>query len=426
MIFGRSLALHLLLLKLVADLAYVSYISPAFLYAGFDVDIDHAKYLASLLLTMVLGLLLPARVNRPSDFLLAVIVTFIVLPIICIWSLRDQSTAFLLQVLAGFLLTWMVVCLPRIRLIPLAGGYYIFMGVAVGVSVTYLYFYVSRGGLAFFSFDLGKVYQSREAFENQVLWDWVVYLARWFSKIVVVAGIAVALARRSATLFVLFMAIGLASFFMTTAREQLVYPFIPIGLFVLCKIGRSPSRWMVFSFATVMLVGIATYLVFDSIDLLSFSTLRAFMVIGQNHFLYYEFFNENRVLLFSQNLLSGLVPYPYEKPVPLIIGEGRFGGEGTFSNAGLFASGYMQARFVGILFYSLLTGLVLKLVDSLVTYRMPLHVGLSIGFVAIYQLANIDLLTAMLTQGMAFALLLLYFLSGSGRSLRQGEAVYER
>ena len=79
------------------------------------------------------------------------------------------------------------------------------------------------------------------------------------------------------------------------------------------------------------------------------------------------------------------------------------------SNANLWADAYANFGYVGIFLFSVLLAIVLWLYDSLASRCDRRLAALAIGLPA-FALANTGLLTALLTNGIGLAMLLVYLM----------------
>ncbi len=111
-------------------------------------------------------------------------------------------------------------------------------------------------------------------------------------------------------------------------------------------------------------------------------------------------------MLAQSKLTFGLVEYPYDLDSSHLIGYHYYNNELTGANTGWLGAGYMHFGFAGMIFYALLVGLLLSMVDMLVKNREHSISG-AILFVPLFVLfQSSDLPTCMLTHGFLLALFL--------------------
>jgi hypothetical protein len=130
-------------------------------------------------------------------------------------------------------------------------------------------------------------------------------------------------------------------------------------------------------------------------------------VPGQLTSYYFDYFSSHPWAMLGDGTLKGLVPYPYDLPVPNLIAREYFGDPNIVANANIWADGYANFGYLGMLIATLILALTMMLLDAA-------SKGLSLRLVALIlvmpavSLANSAMLTSILTQGLGLTLLLLY------------------
>ena len=133
---------------------------------------------------------------------------------------------------------------------------------------------------------------------------------------------------------------------------------------------------------------------------------RVFFVPAQLSFDYFEFFNKNELVLWSNSILSNVKNYPYQLSIPKLIGE--YNGSGSSANNGFISSGFSHWGYYGVIFYSLLFGLILRILDYASYYGLPIWFVLAMTITPLRDaLISSDLFTTLLTHGLLVALFLL-------------------
>ena len=130
---------------------------------------------------------------------------------------------------------------------------------------------------------------------------------------------------------------------------------------------------------------------------------------GQLTGMWFEFFSNNRLALLGHSVLSGFTNYPYSLEPPALIGEMYFGHDRMNADANIWADGFANFSYFGMLGATVLLGAWLWLVDSSGDRRNTRLVMLMIG-VPGFVLANCGLLTSLGNHGLGFTLLLIYLL----------------
>jgi hypothetical protein len=125
---------------------------------------------------------------------------------------------------------------------------------------------------------------------------------------------------------------------------------------------------------------------------------------------YYEFFSSHPQAHLGHSILSSLVDYPYAVEPPYLIGARYFHSASNDANANIWADAYANFGYAGIVLFTILFAILLWLYDSIATGSRNTRVAaLAIGLPA-FALANGGLLTSLLTNGVALAMLLVYLM----------------
>ena len=127
-------------------------------------------------------------------------------------------------------------------------------------------------------------------------------------------------------------------------------------------------------------------------------------------FQYFDFFNNNSKLLYSEGLIGKLfgLNYPYSQPIGFVIFNyfeplGR-----SNSNTGYIAYAFANAGLLGMIVMSILFALILLILDGLVGKR-NFSKFLSLLMYPMILLNDGDLLTILLTGGLFLMIAILFF-----------------
>ncbi len=139
-----------------------------------------------------------------------------------------------------------------------------------------------------------------------------------------------------------------------------------------------------------------------------FFVRRVFFVPAQLNLEYIKFFSGNpKVYWANSRITFGLIESPFDSSIPKVVGNYLFGGE-TVSSAGFIGFGYAQAGLIGVVLYSILFGILIKLADAL-TSSSKYCVCFLFPFLTIAW-TNSDLLTCLLSHFGILTLVLAVFL----------------
>jgi hypothetical protein len=151
------------------------------------------------------------------------------------------------------------------------------------------------------------------------------------------------------------------------------------------------------------------YLLNTSLGLTALFVRRIVFMNGQITGMWFDFFSNNRFALLGHSVLKGFVNYPYSLEPPSLIGEMYFGHDKMNADANIWADGFANFGYLGMLGATLALGAWLWLVDSSGRNRNARLIMLMVG-VPGFVLANCGLLTSLGNHGLGFTLLLIYLL----------------
>ena len=137
---------------------------------------------------------------------------------------------------------------------------------------------------------------------------------------------------------------------------------------------------------------------------------RVLLVPSNLNSIFIEFFSNNPVYLWSESKLSfGLIDMPYDLRAPNLIGRVYYGDELTAANTGWIGSGFYNARFTGVIIYSLLVGMLMAYFGA-IAKRVGEKFVFGTSFVVLITIfLSADFTTVILTHGLVALLFLLLF-----------------
>ena len=86
-------------------------------------------------------------------------------------------------------------------------------------------------------------------------------------------------------------------------------------------------------------------------------------------------------------------------------------------NSGIIGAGFAQAGLLGVAFYAIVVGWIIKFVNSLIRQGVPVFVATALLIAPIRTAwADSDLFTALLSHGIIVSLVVLWLLGGARRN----------
>jgi len=139
---------------------------------------------------------------------------------------------------------------------------------------------------------------------------------------------------------------------------------------------------------------------------------RVFATPGHVGWYYYDFFSTHPQYHLSHSFLSWLGPRAYDVDPPQLIGAVYFHHQGTDANANLWSDAFANFGLAGMVGFTVVCGIVLLMIDALGRGRDARGAGPMLAIIGL-SLASSGLFTTILTQGLAFACVLMALMPSS-------------
>lgn len=401
-----SKVLTLIAYRLLLDALYVYLISDVFAYAGFDCTWELFNYTTSFITFLIFICFYPTRITRPSHFFIAYCITFLVIPLTTLYAFTNQGILSLACVLLPVTIIQMIISLKPWRLGKfLTSKLLVILSLSLITSGT-LFIIILRGGLGYFNLNFSEVYVYRDDI-NTISDGMIAYWITWVSKVIVPFFVVISYHRKRFLITLLLFLLQLFVFGITSHKSVIFYPIISLfGYVFLMKERKGIFLPLV---SSIIILFFWFLFVFSDLVLLPSLVLRrTYFVPSYLYFAYIDFFQDNPKIFWSNSFLANFVDYPYQFSSSTIVARSL--GEKSGANTTFLATAYMHGGLLGSTFYGILLGLVFRLIDSMRSGSMPACVVLGIMLPSVISLmVNADLMTALLTHGIAFAIIIIYF-----------------
>ena len=364
---------------------------------------------------------IPVPARRASTIVMWVVYLLGYLPAVVLPPFLGAELGTVLRLDLALLASMAIVALilrvpvPRIDVRPLSATTFTRMLTVTGIlGVLYLVAGFGVHGLP----NVADVYGTRDAFKSAVGGvPGAGYLIGWATGVIYPLLMAWGIARRSWSLVILSVVAQLLVYSVTGYKATLFsIAFVPLVYLAVSYFRRS--------FGLLAAVGVPAILVLSALPAAGNTALglasRMYVLPAQLTYYYYEYFSIHPKFELSHSFLRWFSTQPYAQEPPDLIGSVYFPGTGTHANAGLWADAYANFGVAGILAFSVVFGLVLWAADGVSRNRDMRIVGALLG-VAALAINSGALFTAILTNGVALALLLILFMPPVTEDLRRRE-----
>jgi hypothetical protein len=398
--------------------SYQFVVAPRYGYMGLTYESpDLPIYAVMVLLLLGIAALLPARLLRPADFLVWMLYVVVVIPALTISYLArtvsDQTQLMLGFVVAGCFALAVVISRAssewkpwRLPALPVRVFWIL---VCLFSACTYLLL-AATGSLTLSLPGLGQVYAARSAFADTASSHRLLaYLVPNQSAVINPMLMAIGIGRRKPWLVVAGI-VGNLLLYGVAGNKSVLFsiPAVLIAAY-LFRGGRRPGggvvAWGVAAFVlggavldlllrTPLVTGLVTRRVMDVPGFLTGAWVATFLDQPKAHFAY--------------SFLSPFLTYPYPVTPPFVVSQNVFGVPTVNANANLFADGFANFGWLGMLFETLVL-IVILVVANASRHRIPLASAVMVLVVPGFSMTNSSVLTSLLTHGVALTLLIVLF-----------------
>ena len=389
---------------------FVNLIYPNFSF--FELDINYLKLFIAFIFTLIFSTLLPTDFSKPSSIFLHIQFLLPILPMLVLYGSSNLPSEYMIMTLVSFL--WLM----QVRKIKIRPIFFQKISVNVlilsllGLSFAFITTeYLARGGLL--NFNYYEIYSTRFLNVETDVNPLINYLSSFTGVVLLPFAIILSVIRRSVILCLLTLVASTMLFGITNHKAIIFYPFLSLFLYFFLS-GKNAIKTMLFSTLLLISVSIILMLTLEEIGLFvtALGVRRIFFTPALLNFYYYEFFLDNAYVLWSNSKITlGLLDYPYSLSPSYLIGSNFLGNELSGANTGWLGSGYMHAGPIGLFLYASFIGIIFAYLDSCRAFLEP-RLIVSLTIVPIFiMLLSADFFSALLTNGVLLALLLLCFIS---------------
>jgi hypothetical protein len=409
----------LLFLSLVY--AYDSYIVPEWGYMGFTFHEDYWRFVQSLVITLILGLLVPAVLKNPSDILINIQFIFPILPMLVIYARSNQSLEYISFVIFLFLLIITLnklkidfLKIPKIKITKFSYQIIAISSCALVILTIVLIAFLTN--LQFVNFNLLRVYEFRSQISTAIP-GYFSYFYSISSKILIPTLIILCFHNKQYKILPFVFVLSILMFGLTSHKAVLFYPCISIFIYFFVR-WKYPIQKIILS--SILTILISLFMFHNEINNLIPSLLvrRVYFVPASLNYMYYDFFSKNPKTLFADSKITlGLIEYPYDVKGAKIVGSLIYPGSTANANTGWVGSGYMNLGYIGMFLYSIIISLLFKLLNNISNRIDSLSLTLSLVIVPFFTLfQSSDLLTTLLSHGLIFSFIIIMIIPSKRRN----------
>lgn len=397
-------------------LAYNSVIVPLWGYLGFRSIAAPGHATLGMIFATLPSLWMPAGLKRPSQVLYWLLYLLVAVPVcvVPIYSLQAQSAGplvFAACIIAMLALLTIAYQVPLLRLRGVHLKHHEFIVILAGLSIIFYGLILVTFGLHFRLISLADVYIVRSQFEetlNQAS-PLVAYAVCWQMYVINPLLMAMGFTSRRLLPAGLGLVGQLAIYSIAAFRDVLFSAVFLLYLLWAMRRGRPFGTRLALSWTAIFAGAAALQFFYHQLTLEALIGERMTATPGLLTGYYYEFFSSHPKAQLGHSIFKSFVNYHYALEPRQMIGFVYFHDAGMSANANLWADGYANFGYAGVVFFTLLLALVMWLYDS-VSVRHDIRVTALAIALPSFALANTGLLTSLLTHGLGLAMLLIYLM----------------
>lgn len=386
---------------------------PMYSYMGFQlIDWSMMNVLIGLLLTIILAILLPKRLQVPSDFVSWLFFLMVFVPSCSIPFLTGVSDEYFL-----FLISSGVIILTIGSLSKLPRYHFSNYTIKYGTFITWLFsFSFIFYGLIFITYGVhfsitldsfSDLYDVRADYKGKSS-RLSVYALNWQAKIFNPLIILIGLMNKK-YYYLLFGVIGQIILFFITGLKSIPFSILlVIGLYIFMNNLAIIYFKISLSLFVLVLLSIYFYYFLNISFLFEIVVRRTILIPGLLSGYYFEFFTQNPKALLGHSFLSGLFDTNYTIKPSEIIGMYYFEKSGANANANFLADAYANFGNVGVIMFGLILCLLFWLYNSLAISRGNQKWHIILLSLSSYYLNDSALFTTFLTHGLLWVFLITY------------------
>lgn len=406
-------AVIILLFRLSLDYVYINFVTQYFKDDFLLISDNLLHIFESYVIAIVLGGILCYSLffrPRASGIILVLYFIIVILPLLTLYGFAGAPSLFVYStVLCFILLIFLSISLPRIKL-PFLSSSFSYLGLLVifGIILYNYAWLLSTGGLERISFDLKLIYSLRSEYVDSI-GPFMGYLIPWQANIFSIIGLCYGLHKKNYYLLSLVIIAQIFLFGMTGFKSFLFAPLLAVGIYYIWT-RKIAIFYIIIGAITVVLGSFFVYQVTQDVFIPSLIIRRLFFTASSLHVIYYNFFSlpDHPFFLLSNSIFSLIIDNPYDASMSQVIAVNVFG-RNFNPCVGYLGDAYGNFGYPGMVFFTLLLGIICKLIDS-VGSRYPMNFIAATLAMPSYALTQSALLTTFSTHGLFLLILSLWVL----------------
>ncbi len=404
----RELDIYLFLIVWVVEQwLYPVFVVEYYSFMGYYFHFDFVKFVLGNLMVYLLVKELAGK-DGIKFFIESMFLLFLVMPNAVLFEFHPlYSPVIFLFVILAYFFIWLIlekVHVPdkKIEILPVVFSN-ISLYVIVALSLLFIVPFVFVFGFdidwnVLFFKDIYEVRRHAASLTTPLMG----YLFGNLVKIIFPVGMILALSKRKYLIFLLFFVLQFYLFLVGAHKSVFLSLFLILLFFV--ESYRRQVRLILFALASLLIISHLLFLFKGMILPESILYRRGFLTPAMLNMCYFDFFADKHAHL-AYSFFGRWFEYPFDLNPPQLIGRFCFGNPQMSANNGFLSDGFANWGYAGVIFYSLLVAIYMKILElSKLSWKYS-----GVLIIVIYTFLSSSLTTAMLTHGLFLFLLLALF-----------------
>lgn len=399
-----KIVLLVLLYKVILDLAYIFYINKVYYYEGFELNFIWIKIFESFMMTFIIAVCLPMNEKKPSTIALNTLNIIMILPLLTLYSYKNESRIYFYSFSISFLLIiFFVKLVPNIKFRIKTSWNKVFnLGLIIMGIMVYVNLLAFNGLPSLEVLDFTKVYSVRA----NVNYGFKImqYMVPWQANIINIFYMAIFFMKKDKYKVCFMVALQILIYLITSHKAYFFYPIIiPILIYFIKK--GNYIIGSLFGIISVIIVSVISYYTNFNVMLGAMFVNRTLFLPAQISFQYHEFFSNNKYVMLSHSILKPFFKKPIYEIHPIrIIGTVYY--NNNWPNTGFMGDAYMNFGYIGIIIFSLFVAILLITIDSISNTNEKRLLSSAMVVIFMLTLTNGAFFTSLMNGGILLYILI--------------------
>jgi hypothetical protein len=404
----------MLVFRLALDYSYVVFVSGDYDILPRPVNFHYSQFLLSLALYALNLLTLRPNQHSVGNIFQVMATLFVVAPLTSEFGLdSDKPIEPVLATIVAFFVAKLVSELDLFNSSKRPGmsqGRYLATITAIGGIVYLVAWSIVSGAVANFNLQPELVYEFRDKSALMLDVGMLAYINLWIYNTFTIYLVCVSLEKKRYYLLVPLLALQAYFGGVTNHKSVAFMPLLAIGFWYFLA-GTKKLYPMPLALAVLILGSLGVYYIWDYSLVPGLVVRRTFYVPSGLTFVWFDFFDHQPFVFWSDSLLARFVDTKYTGgiKIPFVVGDYILPNNDLAANNGMVSAGYSQAGYAGILLYSVILGIILNGINHMAKTGVPLWMATAMTIVPLrIAISDSDLPTAILSHGIMISMIFLW------------------